>query len=348
MKKESIAHKYVHYKESDFLADSYFQEWVYQPSADHETFWQKVIKALPQQKETIENARLYLKSISFVAHTPTDEEVERTWEKHLQLLQTLPAPSDKVHFLSRRTLFRAAAVLTGIIVITGAWLIFRHGGKEQIVASTAFGEIKQVRLPDGSQVDLNANSKITYSEHWEKGSNREVWLEGEGLFSVRPVNNSEKFLVHIKDLTVTVLGTVFDIRQRRSKTEVVLQSGKIKLSFANGNEQDIIMTPGQIVSYNDVEKKSFTTSTSPEKFSAWKNQRLILQDPKVSEILTYLEDTFGKKIIMEDPALSNRTVNGPILISSLDDALFVLSTVLNTEVVKRDSTTIIMRPRSSR
>lgn len=349
MKKESITYKYVHYKESDFLKDSYFQEWVYRPSADNEAFWQKVITAVPQQKETIENARLYLKSMSFVAHVPTDEEVETSWEKHLQFIQALPESSDGIRFLSRRVLLRAAAVVTGAILIIGAWIIMQRGSNGQIIASTSFGEIKQVILPDGSKVDLNANSKITFSKNWEKDSKREVWLEGEALFNVSSqVKTSEKFIVHTKDLTVTVLGTVFDIRQRRSKTEIVLQSGKIKLSFVNSKEQDIIMTPGQIVSYSDQEGKLSTTSTSPEKFSAWKNQRLILQDPKVNDILLYLEDNFGKKIIVEDEELSNRTVNGPILISSLDDALFVLSTVLNTEIVKLDSTTIIMRSRSAR
>ncbi|RXK85982.1 FecR family protein [Filimonas effusa] len=352
MKRESITYKYVQYKESDFLADSYFQEWVYQPSLDSEAFWQRVIDTIPQQKETIENARLYLKNLSFVNHTPTEEAVETSWQKHLVLIQALPESSVNVRILSRRVLFRVAAAVTGVLLVVGAWFMLNKGHGAQIVASTGFGEIKQVVLPDGSQVDLNANSKISYRNNWDKGGSREVWLEGEALFNVKhitnPAHTARQFLVHTRALTVTVLGTVFDIRQRRSKTEIVLESGKIKLSFVNGKQQDIIMTPGQIVSYSDRDERSFTDSTSPEKFSAWKNRRLILQDPKVSEILLYLEDNFGKKIVIEDRELSNRTVNGPILISTLDDALFVLSTILNTEVVKRDSSTIIMRTRSSR
>ncbi len=360
MKKGATAYnKYIHYKESDFLTDAYFQEWVYQPSADHDTFWQMVLTHLPQQREAIENARIYLKSIAFVTHTPTDAEVEASWEKHLQLLnaqlQAEKEAPQKVHFLSRRTLFRAAAIISGLVIIGGAYFFLTRSNNEQMIASTRFGEIRQVTLPDGSQVELNANSKITYSKNWKKGSNREVWLEGEALFQVIHINKDtnqikaeEKFLVHTKDLTVTVLGTMFDVRQRRQKTEVVLESGKIKLSFANGKDQDIIMSPGQLVSYNNAENKLITSTTSAEKFSAWKNQKLILQDPKVNDILLYLEDNFGKKIIMQDPAMNNRTVSGPILISSLDDALFVLSTVLNTEVEKQDSNTIILRSRSSR
>ncbi|RFS21736.1 FecR family protein [Chitinophaga silvatica] len=356
MKKESITHKYVNYKESDFLTDSYFQEWVYQPSADHEAFWLQVINTLPQQREAIENARLYLKNISFATHTPSDEEVEASWEKHLQLIQTIAQPVEKpvgkIHTL-RRTLIRAAAVITGLIIISGVYFFLNNYHNEQII-KTGFGETRQVTLPDGSQVDLNANSKITFNDNWKNGKSREVWLEGEALFNVTHINkdtnqikSGDKFLVHTKGLTVTVLGTVFDIRQRRQKTEVVLQSGKIKLSFDNNN-QDIIMYPGQIVAYNDSEKKSTTASIAPEKFSAWKNQKLILENPKVEEILVYLEDNFGKKIIVEDKEMNTRSVNGPILISSLDDALFVLSTILNTQVEKPDSSTIILRSRISR
>lgn len=346
MKKESTTYKYVHYKESDFLTDSYFQEWVYRPSADHDAFWQQVIATVPAQKENIENAHLYLKSLSFADHTPTEEAATASWEKHLQLIQGLPESSGDVRTLSRGLMFRAAAAI--IILAIGIWFLLNNGTKDQIVASTGYGEIKQVMLPDGSRVDLNANSKITYSRNWEKGG-REIWLEGEALFNVKPTNNTAqvagKFQVHTKDLTVTVLGTIFDIRQRRSKTEIVLQTGKIKLSFVKSKQQDIIMTPGQIVSYSNQEEQFSTDSISAEKFSAWKNHKLILRDPKVSDILIYLEDHFGKRITIEDQELSNRTVNGPILISSLDDALFVLSTILNTEVVKQDSTTIIMRPR---
>ncbi|WP_291912814.1 FecR family protein [Chitinophaga sp. CB10] len=354
MKKESIAQKYVHYKENDFLTDPYFQEWVYQPSADSEQFWQEVINAVPQQRETIENARTYLRNITFTTHTPSNEEVEASWERHFQAIQASrpqPAETTRVHSIRRRALLRIAAAVAAIILAAGAYLVLNNNN-EQLVASTGFGEIRQITLPDGSRVDLNANSKITYRKNWKKGKEREVWLEGEALFQVSHLNRDtnriqagEKFLVHTKDITVTVLGTVFDIRQRRLKTEVVLQSGKISLHFSNGQKPDIIMEPGQLVAYNEADQQLITAGASPEKFTAWKEQKLILQDPKVHDILSYLEDNFGKKIIMENKELNNRTVNGPILISSLDDALFVLSTVLNTEVIKRDSNTILLRDR---
>ncbi|SEW52657.1 FecR family protein [Chitinophaga arvensicola] len=357
MEKKFTIATYSHFKESDFLSDAYFQEWVYTPTPENEQFWQEVIDTYPQQKTTIQQAHLYLRNISFQQHQPSEDAVEASLQRHLQLIQGLQEVDTAIPQKPRpalytlRNLLKVAAVIGGMLLLAYAYRFYQQKYQHQI-AQTGFGEIRHVILPDGSAVDLNANSSITYNKEWKPGQPREVWLNGEALFEVVHLNkdpnkilSQEKFLVHTKDLTVTVLGTVFDIRQRRSKTEVVLQSGKISLSFNDGTAKDILMSPGEVVAYNDAAKKITTETVAPEKFTAWKNHQLILTNPSVNDILAYLEDNFGRKIIVEDKQLTVRTINGPILLTSLDDALFVLSTVLNTEIVKKDSGAIIMRPR---
>jgi ferric-dicitrate binding protein FerR (iron transport regulator) len=152
-------------------------------------------------------------------------------------------------------------------------------------------------------------------------------------------------VVHTKDLDVEVLGTSFNVRQRRGKTEVVLQTGKIKVTFNDDHRKDIIMKPGDLVSYNPSVNNINRTSAVPENYTAWKENKLLLNNPTVSEIAAYLEDQFGKKIILQDPQLGERKIEGPILLTNLDDALFILSTVLTADVVRKDSSTVIIRRR---
>lgn len=348
-----LSDTYTHFTEKDFFEDPYFQEWVYNPSPELESFWGEIMNVFPDKKTDMESARTYLKAISFKQHDPSHDEVEASLQRHLQQIQNLqsvqPAPVVKPSF--NRSWLRIAAVFGGIALLTASYFTFFRK-PDMLVASTKFGETKQVVLPDGSVVDLNANSSLRYNKEWSAGEKREVWLNGEAYFDVKHINKDsnniqprEQFLVHSKDLTVTVLGTTFDIRQRRLKTEVILQSGKIRLSFADGTAKEMIMQPGELVSYDESDKKVFTQTASAEQFSAWKQNKLILTDPTVSEILAYLEDNFGKKIVLEDSGLNTKVINGPILLSSLDDALFVLSTVLNTEIIKTDSTNILLRPR---
>ncbi|HEY9260200.1 FecR family protein [Chitinophaga sp.] len=351
MENNRITDTYSHFKESDFLADTYFQEWVYSPTPETEQFWQQVIETFPQQKAVILQARLYLSKITFKQQLPAEEAVEASLRQHLLMIQALQekeVPLNKVRptLFSVRNLLKVAAIMGGAVLLTYSYFFYQDKYNKQI-AQTGFGEIRHVVLPDGSAVDLNGNSSISYKQEWKPGQPREVWLNGEAFFDVVHLQAKDKFLVHTKDLTVTVLGTVFDIRQRRHKTEVVLQSGKIKLSFNNGDAHDVLMKPGEIISYNDAVQKIESAPIAPEKFTAWKNHQLILTNPSVTDILAYLEDNFGRKIVVEDQQLGQRSINGPILLNSLDDALFVLSTILNTEIIKKDSGAIIMRPRTN-
>lgn len=350
---KNLSDTYAHFTEKDFFADPYFQEWVYNPTEEIDNFWKEIITIFPDKKPDMENARLYLNSISFKLDEPSEDEIEASLQKHLLAVRGLQAaqPALVVKRSFNRSLVRVAAIFGGVVLLTASYFLFLRK-PERLVASTKFGENKHVVLPDGSIVDLNANSSVSYNKEWKGGEKREVWLNGEAYFDVKHINTDtnniqpqEQFLVHTKDVTVTVLGTTFDIRQRRLKTEVILQSGKIKLSFADGTAKEMIMQPGELVSYDETGKKVFTQNASAEQFTAWKQNKLILTDPTVAQILAYLEDNFGKKIVVEDSRLNEKVINGPILLSSLDDALFVLSTVLNTEIIKNDSSTILLRPR---
>jgi len=70
---------------------------------------------------------------------------------------------------------------------------------------------KQVRLADGSQVWINSQSSLSYPLSFE-GSTREVYLTGEAYFDILH-DQSKPFIIHTGELTTTVLGTAFDIKE---------------------------------------------------------------------------------------------------------------------------------------
>jgi len=244
----------------------------------------------------------------------------------------------------------AAAIVVGALLMIGlTW--YSSSGKGQQLHETQYGKTSRVVLPDGSTVMLNAHSSLEYNGDWNTAEVREVWLKGEGYFSVKKafrdgdVQRPQKFRVYTADLVVEVLGTSFDIRERRGVTEVVLGTGSIELVFRNPAHGTIRMKPGDRVVYDPRQQQQVLQDTaSAADYSAWQQNRLILKNPTVREIARYLEDNFGYRIELEDQRMGNKIITGPILYDSLDDALFILSTVLNTQIIKKDST-IILRPR---
>jgi ferric-dicitrate binding protein FerR (iron transport regulator) len=347
--------RYSDFKEEDFICDPFFQEWTMDPNAEKESFWIDFLANFPEKKNAVERARAVLLNISFTEHLPDEDRVQRSLARHLSSVGN--SENGRVVSIGPRinrlnNYLRIAAIFGGVVLAAFLTvLLFVNKKDNNLAVQTEYGKLKKVLLPDSSSIVLNANSKIEYSKDWGKGKKREVWLEGEAFFDVRHLNQDttqirsyEQFVVHTKDLDVEVLGTSFDIRQRRGKIEVVLQTGRIKLSFKDKNRNDIIMSPGEMVTYNPAENAVDHATADPENYTAWKENKLFLNNPTVNEIVAYLEDNFGKKIILQDPKLGERKIEGPILLNNLDDALFILTTVLNTKVVQNDST-LIMKPR---
>jgi ferric-dicitrate binding protein FerR (iron transport regulator) len=98
-------------------------------------------------------------------------------------------------------------------------------------------------LPDGSMVTLHKGSSIAYAARL-KGSARAIRLQGGAFFSV--VHDAAKpFIVQANDVTVTVIGTSFDIRSIAGSTEIRVKTGAVKV--ARGTETHLLHAGERIV-----------------------------------------------------------------------------------------------------
>lgn len=330
------ADKYGQYVLGDFLCDEDFQDWIYRPDEERSAFWEQWLQANPGKKKEIELAGAILRNIDFKTSSPDPLRVEASLNQALAAIEKLkqkPAGARGFWVAARR--WRAAAVFIPLLLISS--LIFwrlRTPGRYTI--NTGYGKIARLVLPDSSVVVLNANSTVRYGKKWSKNAPRELWLNGEAFFDIKhldrdaQIENYERFIVHTKNTTVEVLGTSFDIRERRGRTEISLQKGAIRVLLSKAGTQPVLMKPGDILLVDSANVIHRTSNIEHAlNASSWKEKKLVLSDPTLSEIFKYLEDTYGKSFILEDPELARKKLNGPILIDSLDDALFVMSTALN-------------------
>lgn len=152
----------------------------------------------------------------------------------------------------RRAWYAAAAAI--FCLLTGGLFYFRHSSMEAAYARlTKGGEViarpgtrTKLVLPDGTQVWLNSNSKLKYSEDYSLQT-REVGLEGEAYFDV--VKDAlHPFIVHTSDLDVKVLGTTFNIKSyaQDETIEATLLKGAIEISReGHPNTPKVILKPNE-------------------------------------------------------------------------------------------------------
>ncbi len=105
------------------------------------------------------------------------------------------------------------------------------------------GETFKVVLSDGTEVLLNADSRLTYPVVF-KGKERVVLLEGEAYFKVAK-DTGHPFIVRSGGLRICVLGTEFNVCYYDAEhASVTLIEGKVVVSDTCG-VQTVEMVPGQ-------------------------------------------------------------------------------------------------------
>ena len=345
---------YKNFGVSDFICDEYFQNWIIQPSEISNDFWNKWLQKHPGKKEIVDEAKKVLLSIQFKEDFPSSEQLQKALAQHLAKIHSMeetpePARPAFINMNKSRYLTKIAAVLAGILLI-GSLAFYYNWKYAKTTISTQYGEIKTLMLPDSTEIILNAHSSVTFLKHWPDGRPREVTLQGEAFFKVKHLNkneqnikNSQRFLVHTKDIKVEVLGTHFDVRNRRSETNVILKSGKVKIVFNKTNHKEVTLLPGEMITYEAGKDELKRSVTNPAAETAWIDKKLILENASVNTIIQYLEDNYGYKIVLKDTAIGNKRMEGTLLLDNIQDVLFVLTSSLDIKIQKEDSTLIFSK-----
>lgn len=252
--------------------------------------------------------------------------------------------------------WKAAGSVAAMIILTAAYLfLFRQETQKLVEVYTPYGTTQTVQLPDGSTVTLNANSRLVYAALNQEHGDREVWLDGEGFFSVTHTVDDQRFIVHADQVDVEVLGTEFNVKNRRSKTQIVLTSGKVKLTANNletvphlPSESDkdvsgyqvepekmLIMQPGELAEFSDETRAFETKKVNPEKYSDWIDNEWVFDQSPLKDAIRVLEDFYGYTIELEDPALEDSIFTAKISSDEVDLFLKIIAESFELKVNKQ-------------
>ena len=158
-------------------------------------------------------------------------------------------------------------------------------------------------LPDGSKIELNAATTISYHPYWWK-FNRSVNLEGEAFFKVQ---KGEEFNVISSNGTTQVLGTSFNIYSRNEKYKVYCKSGKVRVIDNELNE--VILQPG-LFAETETNKIQLKNNINPELILAWKSDMFIYKNTPLKKVFKDFETYYGIKIETNLNTISNLSYSG--------------------------------------
>jgi ferric-dicitrate binding protein FerR (iron transport regulator) len=226
----------------------------------------------------------------------------------------------------------AAAV---ILLLVSVYAVSLWLQPNETYIKTNYAENKKIILPDGSKVILNANSSLTFSNDWEENDDRKVWLDGEGYFSVeKGIKKGQKFEVITKDISVVVLGTIFNVNSRKDKVEIFLEEGKISLVTKEDKSKTKDLKPGDFVRYvpNSKEINISQKTDKIQNVSSWKDGAILFNEASLSDVLKKLNEIYGVEFEIGNKDILNKKISAGIPVEQLDVAIKMLSDVLDVEI----------------
>lgn len=313
----------------EIIADERFLNWYFQADRNKSNEWEALVAAHPDLAGLVTEATEWMK------HLPSEKEPhpQKITESVQRLMSSLGEPDGRAPVIpirhnKRRLWWVAAAVVLMLAAGTAIWkgVIYKPS------VQTKYGQMLEQQLPDGTQVTLNAHTKLTYSEGWENGAEREVWLKGEAFFHVKKTASHSRFIVHTSQLDIIVTGTQFNVESNEDHTNVMLTEGSVIIHTKNG--QEINMKPGDFVAFNHqmLEKKA----VPEENVLAWRDKKLVFDNTPLTKAIEKIEDHYGVTITLTDSTIGSRTITGIMPNDNLDVLLKSVEAAMDLKVTRQD------------
>lgn len=254
---------------------------------------------------------------------------------------------------SRRSV--ALGIAAGILVAFGGALVYSSfwGGKDDSSLQKYFtrvGEQRTVELDDGSVVTLNTGGQLVvdYSEQ-----TRRVLLErGEAFFEA--MEEPRPFTVELGALSVSALGTAFNIRKHPEYYQVAVIEGAVAIGASadeasaalplapEGGRQLVlsVSAPHRIeagwVAEFDVwsnQLRAFRPE-SIQRYQEWRRGMLSFYGEPLYQVVQEMNRYSRKKILIEDTAVMDLIVYTAIRVDQINIALSGLEQLLPIRVTR--------------
>jgi len=264
---------------------------------------------------------------------------DAAWQKIKSKLS--PGKSNQYFLILRPTMVRIAAILIvalGIGIIAFQW--FSPASQQMNIVS----DKSTVRdtLPDGTAAFLNKHSSLVF-EYSPKEKIRRVKLSGESFFEV--THSVEKPLViEAQQVFIRDLGTSFNVRAYplSDTVEVMVQHGEVQVYTAIND--GLLLVAGESAVYSKRRKEFFRLERPDTNVLAYKTGILSFHHTYLKSIIEKINDLYGAKIRLENPALGSCKLTVNFSGDSLETITEVIAETLNLKITRREDEILLSGP----
>lgn len=252
-------------------------------------------------------------------------------------LMTEAAPPPQVHRRMRR--FALAAALLMAVGAAGlvSWRLF-NGGERYAAQATILSN----DLPDGSQVTLAPRSAV--STDFTRQRRVISMPQGEAFFKVHP-DKSKPFVVQADEVSVTAVGTAFDVDSDPRRVMVTVQEGVVDIAGTDASKWRV--SKGSQFILDRRSKSAIVQPVEADQRVAWHTGRLEYLDKPLREVVTDIGRYSAQVVEIGDSRLADIPYTGAVLTGAIDDWLAAIQTTFPIRVISTQQGHYLLVSRSS-
>lgn len=229
-----------------------------------------------------------------------------------------------------KIVFRVSAVVFLPLLVLFSYLFYQNSIStvypSNMIITVGAGEKTNVVLPDGTKVELNSETVLSYDAAGFNKKIREVELNGEAYFEVAK-NEKNPFIISTSHLKVHVLGTVFNLsaRDENDIIELNLLKGKININSYNTDNDEVMLYTNQRAVFSKATGKMDVYKADVKNSTAWKRGEIVFKATPLNKVLREIERNYGVTINADvEKDIMNDEFTGTFSTKKLDEVMSVL------------------------
>lgn len=248
-----------------------------------------------------------------------------------------------------------STLVASLIVIVGVFFHLSFDTPSDMHV-TQVGQIQQIALADGSQVELNARSTIEVQINEKR---RDIRLnDGEAVFHV--MKDERPFVVRTELARISAVGTEFSVRSGPSSVEISVIEGLVSVAATSSDaalteyESDLLVRftdevallgAGQRLELTR-ERQRFETLPvdALDAELSWRNGEIVFSDTPLIAAIAQLRRYHGIMITVGDPRLNSLRISGRFPTTDIEQFLIMLQREHNISVQNNDDIHVVLHP----
>lgn len=222
--------------------------------------------------------------------------------------------------LGRRAFVRGGVLgVLGLLAVGLGWRLSVSRGEFEQTYFTAIGERRRERLPDGSELYLDADTCLRVS--FSQGRRQAYLLQGQAIFDV--VHDSARmFQVDAGLARVSVLGTRFVVNREQNEVRVSVERGSVRVDNERGA---VVLSAGQVARASGDDAPQVLPINAGNAF-AFEQGRLVLEQASLEEIASSLS-RYRRRPVRVRPGKGRPTINAVVQLNDIEGFLQALPAI---------------------